>query len=170
MYIKYFHMPTAADVSFRTPGAYRPILWAGAVCGVLDGLSAAGLTVLFGSATVRMFQYIASGLLGPSAYRGGLSTAGLGVALHFVVALAAAGVYYAASRRAPLLNEHAIVSGVIFGAAVHLFMTFVVIPLSAIGARRFVWSGFLIGLAQHAVLVGPSIALTIRRFARLERH
>jgi hypothetical protein len=48
-------------------------------------------------------------------------------------------------------------------------MTFVVVPLSAIGTRRFVWSGFLVLLVIHIIVVGPSIALTVRHFARLER-
>src|SRR5216684_3760463 len=117
--------PTAGNVSFNTPRAYQPILWAGAICGVLDGLSAVALTLRSGSTPVRLFQYIASGLLGPSAFRGGLSSAGLGLALHFLVALAAAAVYYAASRQSPLLNEHAILAGALFCVAVHLFINFV---------------------------------------------
>jgi hypothetical protein len=149
--------------------ALQPIVWAGIICGALDGLSAVGLNALSGSTPTRLFQYIASGLLGPSAFSRGLSSAALGVLLHLSVALGAAAVYYAASRYAPFLNDHAILAGALFGVAVHLFMTFAVVPLSAIGARRFVWSGFLSLLVIHVIVVGPSIALTVRHFARLER-
>jgi hypothetical protein len=162
--------PAAAKASFKPLSAYRPILWAGGICGLLDGLTAVGLTVLAGSTPVRLFQSIASGVLGQSAFRGGLSSAGLGVVLHFVVALAAAAVYYAASRRAALLNQHPILSGALFGAALHVVMTFVVVPLSAIGPRPFVWSGFVILLVVHIVVVGPSIALTVRHFAKVDRR
>jgi hypothetical protein len=161
--------PAAGKVPVSVLSALQPILWAGIICGVLDGLSAVGLTVLSGSTPVRLFQYIASGLVGRSAFTGGLVSSALGVSLHFTVALGAAAVYYAASRRAPFLNEHAILAGALFGVAVHVFMTFVVVPLSAIGTRRFVWSGFLVLLVIHIIVVGPSIALTVRHFARLER-
>jgi hypothetical protein len=49
-------------------------------------------------------------------------------------------------------------------------MAFAVVPLSAIGPRRFVWSGLLILLAIHIVVVGPSIALTVRHVAERERR
>jgi hypothetical protein len=43
-------------------------------------------------------------------------------------------------------------------------MTFVVIPLSAIGAQPIVWSVFLSVLVVHVIVVGPSIAITESRF------
>ena len=130
---------------------------------MLDGLSATVVSALFGGTPIRLFQGIASGLLGRSAFQGGAGTAVLGVLLHFTVALGAATVYYVASRRLPVLIEHALICGIAYGAAVHLFMTFVVIPLSAIGSRPMVLRSFLAFLLVSIVVVGPSIALTIRR-------
>jgi len=49
---------------------------------------------------------------------------------------------------------------------VHLFMTFVVIPLSAIGTRPFVPRSFVAYLIVSMLVVGPSISLTVRRFSR----
>lgn len=149
-----------------TYSAPRSILWAGLICGVLDGLCAVGLTIFNGHQPLRMFQGIASGLIGANAFKGGVGTALLGVGLHFVVALGAAAVYFAVSRKAPFLIESAILSGVLFGIAVDLFMTFVVIPLSAIGRIPFVLHAFLVELVVHMIVVGPSIALTIRRFSK----
>ena len=48
-------------------------------------------------------------------------------------------------------------------SAAHLFMTFVVIPLSAIGPRPIVWSVFLSLLVVHLIVVGPSISITVSR-------
>jgi hypothetical protein len=45
-------------------------------------------------------------------------------------------------------------------------MSFVVIPLSAIGWRPIAWATFLEVLAIHLVIVGPSIALVVSRRAR----
>jgi len=41
-----------------------------------------------------------------------------------------------------------------------------VIPLSAIGRRPFALQSFVALVIVHMVVVGPSIALSIRRFAR----
>ncbi len=149
-----------------TSKAFQAILMAGLICGVLDGLSAFGLSVAFGNGPVRMLQGIASGVLGASAFQGGAGTAALGLALHFVIAFAASAVYYSASRVLPILIHRALLCGIGYGIAVHLFMQYVVIPLSAIGSRPFVLQSFVALVIVHMVVVGPSIALSIRRFSR----
>ncbi len=87
---------------------------------------------------MRVFQGIASGFLGRSAFQGGIAAVLLGVAVHFTVSFGAANTYYASARRFPLLVRRALLCGIAFGVPVHLFMTFVVIPLSKIGMRPFV--------------------------------
>src|ERR1022692_836440 len=144
----------------------QAVLAAGLICGVLDGFSAVGLTLLFGGKPMRMFQGIAAGVLGAGAFKGGGRTAAMGVALHFVVALGASAVYFAASRFFPFLIDQALLSGILYGVAVHLFMNFVVIPLSRTGRRPFVLRAFAAVLIVHIVVVGPSIALTIRWYSR----
>jgi len=90
----------------------------------------------------------------------------MGLALHFVVALGAAAVYYFASRWLPILLLRPLVSGAAFGVVVHLFMNFVVIPLSRIGMRPFVLRSFVIFLLVSMIVIGPSISLTLRHFSR----
>ncbi len=90
----------------------------------------------------------------------------LGVALHFAIAFGAAAAYYFASRYIPFLIDRALAAGVLYGIAVHLFMQFVVIPLSAIGPTPLVMRNFVAVLVAHIVVVGPSIALTVQRYSR----
>jgi uncharacterized membrane protein YagU involved in acid resistance len=149
-----------------TNRASQAILWAGLTCGVLDGLSAIAITLFFGGKVIRTFQGIAAGVLGPKTFQGGIHTALLGLALHFLIAFGAAAVYYVASRYIPLLINRALAAGVLYGIAVHLFMQFVVIPLSAIGPRPLVMRSFIAVLIVHVIVVGPSIALTVRRYSR----
>jgi uncharacterized membrane protein YagU involved in acid resistance len=144
--------------------AFWTILAAGLMCGVLDGLSAIGVWMVFRVKPIRVFQGIASGVLGPDAFQRD-KTAALGVAVHFLVSFAAASVYYTASRVFSDLNEHALLSGVVFGLAVRIFMSFVVIPLSAM-RRRFMLRPFLAILVVHLIVVGPSISLTVRHYSR----
>jgi uncharacterized membrane protein YagU involved in acid resistance len=120
-----------------------------------------------GVALIRIPQSIASGLLGPGAFQGGVKTAVLGTALHFVISFGAATTYYLASRKLAFMREKPIVSGLLFGEAVFFFMHFVVIPLSH--ARQSPMSTslpFLVaGPLGHPFFVGLPIALAVRRFA-----
>ena len=145
--------------------ALRVILTAGIICGILDAACAVGVLGLFGAGPAQVFQGIARGLLGLDAFKRGAFSVGLGIASHFVVALLAATVYYCASRVWPAVNENAVAWGALYGIGVHLFMSFVVIPLSAIGSRPIVWPVFLAILLVHILVVGPSIALTVSWFA-----
>ena len=141
----------------------RTIAAAGTICGILDGLSAIVVFGWFGASPARIFKGIAFGVLGPAALTGGTLAVIIGVIAHFTVAFGAATTYYGISRLRPAINDYPLVVGPLFGAAVHLFMNFVVIPLSAIGPRPIVWVPFLAGLVVHLVVVGPSIAITVSR-------
>ena len=66
---------------------------------------------------------------------GGWGPAALGILLHFVIAFRVAAVYWLLSRNISFLTSHSFASGLIYGAAVHFAMQYVVIPLSAIGWR-----------------------------------
>lgn len=145
--------------------ALRTILVAGLICGTLDGLSALALSA---GRWMRLFQFIASGLLGPNSFHGGMRTVLLGIALHFSIALGASAVYFSASRKLLFLVEHAIPAGILFGVLVHLFMNYVVLPLSAIGPRHFNARSFITQLLVHMIVVGPSIALTVRYYSRVK--
>ena len=141
------------------------IFLGGLGAGMGDGLYAIVVFGYRGATPVRIFQSIASGLLGRAAYDGGLPVAALGVLLHFVIGTGAAAVYVLASLRLPALVRRPWRWGPAFGVAVYLFMNYVVIPLSAIGRfPRFSLPNFLGEMAGHALLVGLPIALAARWF------
>jgi uncharacterized membrane protein YagU involved in acid resistance len=148
-------------------GAVPAILWGGGMAGFLDLLFA---FVLYGRRVgpVRVLQSIASGLLGADAYKGGSGMAALGFVLHFVIALGAAAVFYAASRKLGFLVRASLVCGLLYGIAVYLFMNFVVLPLSAFpGKPSYPLQALAIGILGHMFLVGLPIALAVRRFSRV---
>src|ERR1041385_8378020 len=100
----------------------RTIVVAWLIAGILDITSAFVIAGIKGTGSIRMLQGIASGLLGPRSFEGGLSTAGLGLAIHFFIALVAATLFYAASRKIDFLAQQPVVSGLLYGIAVYLFM------------------------------------------------
>ena len=143
------------------------ILWGGLLAGILDGLDALlFFNLVMGTAPGRIFQFIASGLLGPEAFETGRSVF-LGVVCHFIVAFGAATAYYLLSRMMPSLLAHPLLWGPLFGIVVYVFMHYVVIPLSLVPKRGAAsWVGLLNQLFAHTVLVGLPIALAAQRSAR----
>jgi hypothetical protein len=133
----------------------------GLAAGALDLTQAC---ILFGW---RIPLVIAGGLLGPQAIHGGAGTYLLGVLLHFVIALSAAAIYFAASRRLSFLLEHPLVCGLFFGAAVEEVMNLIVLPLSALHARGpYELHDLIQGLLVHMIVVGLPISYSIRRLAK----
>ena len=145
--------------------AAKAITIAGLACGVLDITAAIVVYGSMGLRPLRLLQGIAAGVLGPKSFQGGVSTAVLGLALHFVIALGAATVFFAASRSMRILVDQAALFGPLYGIAVYFFMNRIVVPLS--GATKFPFSVkmMVIGVVIHIFCVGLPIALSIRRFA-----
>ena len=160
-------MSTATfPISLRSSTPGQAILWGGLLCGVLDATDGVVAYALHaGLNPIQVLQFIASGLLGPSAFDGGLAAAGLGALLHFIIAFTVAAIYVTASRAIPVLKTQAVSFGLLFGGAVYLVMTYVVLPLSAVSPSPFSLPMFLNGVIGHALFVGLPIALYARRVA-----
>src|SRR5215471_1271955 len=85
----------------------QAIFWGGLVAGILDAVDGVIAYGTQGLNPIQVLQFIASGVLGKSAFRGGLATAALGAAFHFSIAWVAAAVFVLASRRR-ILKTHAV--------------------------------------------------------------
>jgi hypothetical protein len=147
--------------------AWRAIFWGGFLCGVLDITAAFVVYGFFGLRPIPLLQGISRGLIGLRALSGGLTTAALGLFLHFFISFSAAAVYYAASRWIRFAMSHTALSGALYGIAVYFFMNRVVVPLSAARKYPFSWELMCIGVTIHIFCVGLPIALTVRRFSLL---
>ncbi len=149
------------------PNLGRAILVGGAIAGALDIADAIVLTWLAGGSALRMLRYIASGLIGPASFDGGLATSALGLILHFTIAFGAATVYVFASQQLPVLRRRPIVCGIAFGIVVLLVMRNVVLPLSLVrmGTAAMAWPQLLNQVLIHAIGVGLPIAWAARRWA-----
>ncbi|MCA1616705.1 MAG: DUF1440 domain-containing protein [Acidobacteria bacterium] len=161
---------TPATLSTDGPKAYQTILRAGLLAGALDITAACVSSWLrAGVGPVRVLQSVASGLLGADSYQGGLKSAALGLPLHFLIALGAAAVYYAASRRLEFLARRPVVSGLLYGVAVQLFMTFFVLRVSAFPHKfTFRPASFAISTGILMLFIGLPVALVVSRDARRE--
>ncbi|MBX3735645.1 MAG: hypothetical protein KF715_03060 [Candidatus Didemnitutus sp.] len=142
----------------------RAILIGGGIAGFCDISYACGFWALRGVAPARVLQSVASGLLGADAFNGGATTAALGLALHFLIALIFAGAFVLASGQVAVLGRRAFLSGAIYGFLIFWLMNLVVLPLSAFPRKvTFAPAATITGLIVHTFLIGVPIALAARR-------
>jgi hypothetical protein len=149
----------------KKPGAY--VLMGGVVAGTFDITYACTFWWLKrGVLPTRVFQSVASGLLGDASFIGGWRTALLGLALHYFIATSMAVTYYVFARRWWDLWERPWVYGPWYGLLLYGIMNYIVVPLSAAnpGSRNLVW--VLLSIAVHAFLIGTPCALFARRAMR----
>jgi uncharacterized membrane protein YagU involved in acid resistance len=134
--------------------------------GILAGtLNLVGAAMIFGGSAMHGFQTIASGLLGDRAFSGGPSTALLGAALHYIMSIVAAALYWTAATRLKLLKDHWLVGGAAFGVLVYVVMNLVVVPLSMAAGPDLSALTVAKELAAHILLFGIPIA-GVARIAR----
>jgi hypothetical protein len=162
-------METSAVAAATSSRALQAIFWGGFACGVLDISQAFVASWYFrGARPGRVLQSVASGLLGPKSFQGGIPAAALGMFLHFLIAFTAATVFYIASRELSFLIQRPVLWGLVYGELVFVFMYYVVIPLSAIHRVPTLKGNpslILTGPIGHLFLVGLPIALAVRRFS-----
>lgn len=140
----------------------RAILFGGLTVGILDGLDAVIFFGLRGVPPYRIGQAIAAGLLGKASFQGGMTTAALGLCLHFVVATSIVTVFALVSRRLPALTRRPFLWGPLYGIAAYLVMNFVVIPLSAANNGPKPLAVVINGVLIHMAGVGIPSALWAR--------
>lgn len=111
----------------------------------------------------RIFQSVASGLLGDASFTGGWPTAILGLGLQFFIATSMAVTYYLFATRWSELWEKPWTYGPLYGLLLYFIMNYIVVPLSAAnpGSRNLTW--VLLSIAVHAFLIGTPCALFARR-------
>ena len=147
----------------RTFSISRAILYATLVVGVLDASDGVVFLGLHGQNPIQVLQYIASSLLGPRSFSDGLAGAGLGLVLHFAVALVVAAIYILASRRVAVSRTQWVLLGLLYGVAVWAVMNLVFLPHTAIVHSPITTAALANGLIGHALFVGLPSAFFAKR-------
>ena len=116
-----------------------------------------------GVTPLRILQGIASALLGPRSFEDGLTTGALGAVIHFFIAFSTAALFYAASRKFPLLIHRPILFGILYGVAVYVVMYWIVLPLAHFqGAPRNLFNS-IVAIVTHIICVGLPISMVVSR-------
>jgi hypothetical protein len=110
------------------------LLRAGLVTGVVDFTWAIVLTLIYRSTVTRLWQGVASVLIGQKAFEGGASTVALGVLMHFAVAFTWSAVFLflvlrSRAVRDVLASPYGIVKvAAVYGPFIWAVMSLLVIP------------------------------------------
>ena len=141
------------------------ILWIGLIAGTLDITDNLIFNQFRGISPIRVFQYIAGGLIGMKSFQLGLASVALGVLIHYTIALFWTGVFYTASRKFSILVRRPVICGLLYGVVVYLVMNFVILPLSRVPPRP---AAVTLPSRINAVLalllfIGLTISLLTRR-------
>ena len=125
---------------------------------------------LRGITPAMVFQYIASGLIGATAFRIGLASVALGVALHYTIALIWTALFYAASRKLAILCRLSIPTGLVYGGVIYLFINFAVLPLSGVSHPQSAMTiaSRINGVLALLLCIGLPISLLTMRLRIME--
>jgi hypothetical protein len=148
------------------------ILWIGLFAGTLDISENLIFNGFRGITPWRVFQFITSGLIGLKSFRIGWTSVGLGVLIHYAIALSWTAIFYGAASRFRMIMRHPVLSGLIFGALVYFVMNFIVLPLSGVPHARA--ASLTLASRINAVLallfcIGLPISLLVRTTLQRER-
>lgn len=143
---------------------WKAILIGGLVAGTFD-VGAASL--LFSRDPIFILQVIASGLLGPDSYKGGLQSAAIGLLAQWFISFGAAAVYVYAAKLFPVLLRLWVPGGLVFGVGTYFVMNAIVVPLSAAGRGpwHFELNSFLLNMSAM-LAYGLIIAFIAAHYAK----
>jgi len=150
------------DSSIAWGGVFYRAIVAG-ICGciALDLFLWIGTVVPARSSMPRMWQYVASVLVGPTAFTSP-SYAALGAATQLAISIGWAGgyAYFAATR--PATNRHWLVAGASYGIVVYALMQLILLAGGHFQGPPTP-NAFVIAVVAHVVFFGIPVAYVVHR-------
>ena len=95
----------------------------------------------------------------------GWTSVGLGVAIHYAIALAWTAIFYVTAAKFVLLTRTPILSGLVYGVIVYLVMNFLVLPMTAVPPRPAAVTlvNRINAVLALMICIGLPIALLVRK-------
>jgi hypothetical protein len=150
---------------FMQRSMWKPILLATALCGTLDIVFAAILTLMRGREIADMLRFVASGPF-PAASEMDASGAVLGLVVHFTLMAIMVAWFVIAARNVPALTDRPWLAGLIYGLITWAVMNLIVVPLRFPAAWPPKPMAIATQLFAHVALVGLPTAYIARRYVR----
>ncbi|MCG2617819.1 DUF1440 domain-containing protein [Terrimonas sp. NA20] len=143
------------------------IFKAGLLAGTMDILAAFIKYSLEGKKDVTVIlRYIATGVLGKEAMKGGPGIALFGLALHYFIAFVFTILLFLLYEKMRLTRYHPLLIGFMYGIFTWLAMNLVILPLSHVPGGRgpINWEQAVIGSLILIACIGFPVSLLARKY------
>lgn len=149
---------------------WRSIFWATLIAGVLDITAACTQNYLAGGVTPDgVLAYIASGILGESAYSSDTTVLFLGLLVHFFIIFACVFCFFWLYPKWSFLHRSILANAVLIALIAWVVTTQIIVRLSAIPAGGFQLKNALISIGILIIAVGFPIAYVAKRAYRKQQ-
>ncbi|MBT1704304.1 hypothetical protein [Chryseosolibacter indicus] len=143
----------------------RTILLTGLLAGTCDILGAIAITYTKLSPLV-LLQYVASGVIGNSAFTGGTSTALLGLGVHYCIAFTVSIIVFLTYPFAIKLLKNKYLAALAYGIVVWCVMNLIAVPLSQAKQGPFRWDNALLNMLVLVICIGLPTSLMAYQYYR----
>ena len=133
------------------------IFFTGMVTGTLDAILA--LLINFKVPAAIIFKFIASGLLGATAFSMGNSAVLYGILIHYCIAFVWAVIFFLLYPKLIALIKYRIVLIFATGLVIWLVMNMAVLPLTAVHSQPFKLKGVLENMAALIIAFGLPVTM-----------
>jgi hypothetical protein len=142
-------------------------LLAGIIVGTLD-ITAAMLQFFIktGKDSFIVPKFIASGVFGSTAMKGGADTIAWGFLFHYMIAMSFTVFFFWLCSRRPALLQNRLLTGIGYGIFTWAVMRFVVVPLSFTANQPSTLSGTFIAILILVVCIGIPLAYMAAAFRK----
>jgi len=137
--------------------ALKTILWLGFLVGTLDGLAA--LLLNYNAGPAPIFKFIASGVFGEEAFKGGIEMVVAGLVFHYLIAYLFSTAFYLLYPFSFSVLKNKYIVANVYGGLTWLVMNMIVVPLSKIGPHSFNALAAIIAVLTLIICVGLPVAL-----------
>lgn len=145
------------------------VLLAGIIVGTLD-ITAAMLQFFIktGKDAFIVPKFVASGVFGSAAMKGGAGMIAWGFLFHYLIAMSFTVFFFWLCSRRPVLLQNRLLTGIGYGIFTWAVMRFIVVPLSLTNKQPATLSGTLIAILILVVCIGIPLAYMAVAFRKQE--
>lgn len=145
------------------------VLLAGIIVGTLD-ISAAMLQFFIktGKDPFIVLKFVASGVFGSAAMKGGADMIAWGFLFHYIIAMSFTVFFFWLCSRRPSLLQNRLLTGIGYGIFTWAVMRFVVVPLSLTNKQPATLSGTIMAILILVVCIGIPLAYMAAAFRKQE--
>ncbi|RYZ95690.1 MAG: hypothetical protein EOP47_25330 [Sphingobacteriaceae bacterium] len=142
----------------------RVILNAGLIVGTLDIVAAfTQYMISTGKNPIIVLKFIASGLIGNTAFISGTAVSLLGMLIHYFIAFTFTLLFYMLFSRTEMTTGRKVLTGVFYGVFTWFFMRFAVLPFAKTPKMPFELNTMLLANLILIICIGLPLAFLMIR-------